>query len=438
MAAPLDRDSYQSGQLNSFFKPTRLPHELFDIISNTGYSGEYNILINPTSGSIPKTYPKALRDNLASKVSNPKKISSLRHTRGDKIIVSTSDPMTASEITNIKLLLSIPTTTNILTENVTSRFLLQGIPVGVSLQDLAEEIEEVNNISILEARRFQKRSKTSFIPTESVLITTFGVYLPQKIKLWYEIRTINLFIDRPRMCTNCCAWDHNIKICSKPRKCLRCSENHDPQSCNSASLLCPNCNLNHPANDEACQSKIDEKNFLKFKCTNHLSFAEARRLYRTPSQPNTMAQVISTPNLSNYVTKAELQKSLEDQTIKIESIIAASLQQQAALFREVIENLNEKVLALLPHAQVGASSPERKKQARKPNLASLTPMECETSERLSPTVSLPPSNVSNFQPSTSQSSTLHLPSTSSNTSKINTTNKINPISRSNLTINKST
>ena len=166
---------FTTSNLN-FLKPQLSNKDVVDIVFNSGFTGEYIITIKGNT-VIPKSHPKLLKDNISLKITQPKKIESIRHTRTG-LICSTYDHTTAKELLDIKLLLSIKTSTEINNTNFTSRFVLHNIPTDISLDELKAEIECENNLIVFECRRFTKKSTGGFCPTESVLITVIGTILP--------------------------------------------------------------------------------------------------------------------------------------------------------------------------------------------------------------------------------------------------------------------
>ena len=82
--------------------------------------------------------------------------------------------------------MGVPVSTRIVWENITNRFLVFDIPVDVSLADLADEITNSNDMSVLELLRFvKKNSQVEFSP---VLITCLGTYLPSELKIWFTVK----------------------------------------------------------------------------------------------------------------------------------------------------------------------------------------------------------------------------------------------------------
>ncbi|GFT65578.1 uncharacterized protein TNCV_1353011 [Trichonephila clavipes] len=117
-------------------------------------------------------------------------------TRNGKIRFSTLDPVCAAQILSLEKISNVSVKTNILWEGITSRFLIFfEIPLDISLNEIAKELQETNNFEIIEMRRFIKTgSQQQFSP---VLITILGTTLPETVKLWFINHRIQNFIDKP-------------------------------------------------------------------------------------------------------------------------------------------------------------------------------------------------------------------------------------------------
>ncbi|GFT15665.1 uncharacterized protein TNCV_4985851 [Trichonephila clavipes] len=134
-------------------------------------------------------------------------------TRNGKIRFSTLDPVCAAQILSLEKISNVSVKTNILWEGITSRFLIYEIPLDISLNEIAKELQETNNFEIIEMRRFIKTgSQQQFSP---VLITILGTTLPETVKLWFINHRIQNFIDKPRQCTTCFSFLHSTRFCQK-------------------------------------------------------------------------------------------------------------------------------------------------------------------------------------------------------------------------------
>ncbi|GFX86516.1 uncharacterized protein TNCV_3727851 [Trichonephila clavipes] len=162
---------------------------------------EINILVENSQGSshIPKSNPQLLNAEIKKKITRHENIKSMSFTRNGKIRFSTLEPVCAAQILSLEKILNVSVKTNILWEGITSRFLIYEIPLDISLNEIAKELQETNDFEIIEMRRFIKTgSHQQFSP---ILVTILGTTLPETVKLWFINHRIQNFIDKPRQCT---------------------------------------------------------------------------------------------------------------------------------------------------------------------------------------------------------------------------------------------
>ncbi|GFS68773.1 reverse transcriptase domain-containing protein [Trichonephila clavipes] len=201
---------------------------------------EMNILVenSPGSSQIPKSNPQLLNAEI-KKIARHENIKSMSFTRNGKIRFSTLDPVCAAQILSLEKISNVSVKTNILWEGITSRFLIFEIPLDISLNEIAKELQETNNFEIIEMRRFIKTgSQQQFSP---VLITILGTTLPETVKLWFINHRIQNFIDKPRQCTTCFSFLHSTRFCQKTAICINCGDPHSGQCSNNS--RCINCKV---------------------------------------------------------------------------------------------------------------------------------------------------------------------------------------------------
>ncbi|KAG8194500.1 hypothetical protein JTE90_013253 [Oedothorax gibbosus] len=146
------------------FKTSMTVNDIIDNAFKSGYRGEYTVVLSGGASPIPRSYPKLLKDNLNKKITNPRKILNIKHTKQNNILIKTEDPTTAKELLSIKLLISIPVKADLNLVNITSRFALHDIPPDIPLTECIEELEAENNLKVIECRsdsHDQSRCKNS-------------------------------------------------------------------------------------------------------------------------------------------------------------------------------------------------------------------------------------------------------------------------------------
>lgn len=293
---------------------------------------EYVIMLEGKNGRFPTNYPKELKAELGNRIPHSSEINFIRLTRQGKLLVVTNSKECAREILAIQSILNIEVDVKVLFENLTTRFLLFNIPVSLSLAEVATEIEEVNNFKIKEIRRFAKNVGGKKIPTETILVTKLGTSLPTHVKLFFTRHQIRLFVDRPRQCQKCYRFEHNTQNCKYNNRCERCGEEHTTEACNCATIKCAGCNGGHMASDKQCPLWTKETKILRYKAENHVSFAEARRNFK--SNPDSFASKASLPNVK--VDTKQITEIIQEQLAEIKNSFQQALAEQAEAFKKMM------------------------------------------------------------------------------------------------------
>lgn len=308
-----------------------------------------------TGSSIPKTNPQLLHSEIKTKIARWENISNMSFTRNGKIRISTSDAVCAIQIMSLEQLLNISVNTRIIWEGITSRFLLYEIPTNVNLEELCKELQEINNIEIVEIRRFLKPG--TYPEICPVLITVLGTIIPESIKLWLVNHKIQLFIDKPRQCGKCFSYMHPTRFCHNQTLCYNCGISHTG-TCNNK-VSCINCKGDHPANCQTCPTYAKEKNIMELKCRQNLSLSEARRRLRTTEMEN-YATVVKTPTQAINVQNL-IDKKFEEMMIHFQTI----LEKQTAFLMETLQKTVETMfshICTIIDSTTRSTSPDRKKR----------------------------------------------------------------------------
>lgn len=189
------------------------------------------------STPIPNSNPKKVRDFIANKISDTNRIKEVRFSRAGDLLISTSSTDTALEALKISSFGDIPVVTCVLTDSLSSRYFVRGVPTSVELSEVAKELEH-NDLTPLNIRRILRNKQ----PTTSIIVTSLGSSMPAELKLWYQLFRPDLFIERPQLCLRCFQFSHRTKFCrlSSPL-CLYCGENHLAKDCKGVKR-CKNCN----------------------------------------------------------------------------------------------------------------------------------------------------------------------------------------------------
>ncbi|GBM73810.1 hypothetical protein AVEN_242660-1 [Araneus ventricosus] len=177
----MDISDSSSLDLN-FLKSDKSIQEEIKRAANNGVAS-FTFFCSAINRGIPRCYPKNLKDDFCVKITSPRNIELLKMARQDKILCTTKSPDTAFELSKIDKILSIPVKCTLQYENISSRFLFPVIPSDTLLQEIAEEIKQENDLSVKEIRRFIKRTNGTVLPSDKVLVTTYGTSLPPEIHI---------------------------------------------------------------------------------------------------------------------------------------------------------------------------------------------------------------------------------------------------------------
>lgn len=299
--------------------------ELLSLAASNGLK-DFCINLIPEAGEIPRSHPYKIKQALQA--SNPyhQHISDCFFPRRGGLLIKTQSLDCALHLIKIPELCGVRVKAVSQTDNFTSRFLLRNVPLEVELIEIVRELAD-NNLVCKEVRRFTRKDRDGNVfPTETLLVSILGINLPPKIKLWYQIQTISLFIDRPRQCGKCFKYNHVTKYCQSPALCVNCGGSHTVETCSVTKLSCVNCMKEHPATDKECPSREQEQKFLTFKCENRLSFPEARRRYNTLSSTPSYANITKKSNDTNNST-VDLQNFFQTHTTMLSATIQTAFQQ---------------------------------------------------------------------------------------------------------------
>ncbi|GBL97377.1 hypothetical protein AVEN_170490-1 [Araneus ventricosus] len=144
----IEMEDWASNSKNLFRSKLALHDQIICAAQNGAH--KFNIFFQAASGSLPQLYPKQLKDNLTVKLRNVKLIDHIQFTRQNRLLISTEHLETVMEITNIKAIMGIPTICSVISEQITSSFLLHNVPRDIPVQELADELE-AENIKMHEA-----------------------------------------------------------------------------------------------------------------------------------------------------------------------------------------------------------------------------------------------------------------------------------------------
>ncbi|GIY44028.1 hypothetical protein CDAR_262621 [Caerostris darwini] len=349
------RSTSMTSNTNNYYKSSKSINELVLRLGEKSFE-EIHIICQHSDAKlkIPRSNPFLIQADIKKHVNRHDHVTNMKFSRQGKLIFSTADPVCAAQILNLDKILETPISTAVTFENITERFLIFDIPTNLPLSELAAEIMHTNDMEVVELRRFVKLNSTQeFSP---VLITILGIFLPDSIKIWFTNQKIRQFVDRVRQCLHCYEFTHATRVCDR-NICPRCGVNHEGLC--QGPEKCVHCAGSHPATSKICPRHIHEQKLLEFKCRNHLTIGEARRIYAHSSKTNysDAAKTNTTaPNIEEIVNQ-RVESIVQNITIKMEQQTTLLIE----IFQKTIENLVQYLVSVFHQTDL-KKSPNRKRQ----------------------------------------------------------------------------
>ena len=148
----------------------------------------------------------------------------------------------------------------------------KGCVYNYDLYELSEE--EILNLCPDSVHKISKiRSSRNM-----VLLTFFGSFLPDSIRIGPLHLRVRPFLDRPLQCYGCYKYGHGKKNCTETPRCGNCSalDSHPTDECESNSY-CFYCRDGHPVRSRQCSQYRLEQDILHLANTQFISLGSARR-----------------------------------------------------------------------------------------------------------------------------------------------------------------
>ena len=158
--------------------------------------------------------------------------------------------------------------------------------------DVEEIKNELESQGITKVERMKRRKDGQLVPADSYILTCNTPTIPNEIKIGYLKRNTHIYIPNPQRCFKCQRYGHSKNNCRKEQRCAKCGQDHEDHECDNEHQ-CVNCGGDHPAYYKSCPHWKKEKDILKIKFEQNISFGEARQRY-DQLNPDTSRELYAT------------------------------------------------------------------------------------------------------------------------------------------------
>ena len=206
----------------------------------------------------------------------------------------------------------------------------KGIIGNKILKEESEEniLDYLRPQGVTHVKRFKIRKNNELKNTNTLLLTFNTVVAPKTLKIFYEIIPVDLYVPNPLRCFNCQKFGHHESNCpaDEGSVCERCGTgNHDhlTSQCKKP-VKCVNCGGNHTSRSIDCDVWKKEKEIMKIKVTQRLTYPEAKKVYEQHTPEFTFSKIVQSMPAKPETKTASTQYSEKDAEITESSKVIIS------------------------------------------------------------------------------------------------------------------
>ena len=165
-------------------------------------------------------------------------------------------------------------------------------------------------------KRFKIRRNNELVNTNTLLLT-FNTVVPSKsLKIFYQIIPVEVYVPNPLRCFNCQRFGHHESNCpaeqgSVCEKCGTGNKDHESSKCQKPAK-CVNCQGNHLSRSSDCEVWKKEKEIMKIKVTQRLTYLEARKVYEQHKPEFTFSKIVQSMPAKPETKTTSTQYSVTD------------------------------------------------------------------------------------------------------------------------------
>ena len=244
--------------------------------TNTSFARFILLAPDPTSSgpSLHAASPFLIEKSLKALIGTPQGV---RRLRSGDILVECSSALQSKRLLSLKklgnsefFLKSSPHPTLNSCKGVIKCPSLRGMGDG-------DILAELKSSGVSDVKRLVIKKDGNEIRTNTFFLTFSSSIRPASLRIGFEIITVSPYFPNPLRCYNCQRLGHGSRFCRSKARCANCgSFEHVAESC-SAQPCCPNCKGSHPASSKDCPQWKSEKEILKTKVVNNISYDEAKK-----------------------------------------------------------------------------------------------------------------------------------------------------------------
>lgn len=196
------------------------------------------------------------------------------------------------------------------TFNITRMGIIRDVPVDFSLDELVESLVFPSGSGlVMKARRLNRKNVsegvTTWIPTQSVVVTFRGQELPDRVFSYHSSLPVEPYKFPTIQCLNCCRFGHIKSQCRSKPRCYRCSQDHTGDTCDATKEKsnCLYCASKHFATDKDCPEFARQQSIkiaMSQECISYIEassrFPPVKQSYADIAKVMFSPPVFSTPN----------------------------------------------------------------------------------------------------------------------------------------------
>ena len=192
------------------------------------------------------------------------------------------------------------------------------------LRDMTSDeiLTELKPQGVSEVRRLTLTRPDGPLLTNTYFLTFNSPNPPSHIQAGYLQISVSPYIPNPLRCYKCQRYGHGKNFCRSHERCANCGDqNHTLTDCkvNSCCIICTG---PHPASSKDCPQWKKEKEIIKIKFTQKITYPEAKRIAEDNTQKAntpTFAQIVRSKNptvFQNNQPQTERPQINQPQTIQ--------------------------------------------------------------------------------------------------------------------------